>query len=80
MKLVKRTIISSLWFTMEVIGILIIVQAVRYAFGNWDAPAIGIFLLGIASLLFTAAYLFARFKDKRNRNKPSSKTITNILS
>lgn len=80
MKQTKKTIIHSFWFLLEVIGILITVQAIRYAFGNWDAPAIGLFLLGIASLLFSAAYLFARMRDKRNRNNPSGKTITNILS
>jgi formate-dependent nitrite reductase membrane component NrfD len=80
MKYIKKTIINTLWFVIEVIGILVIVQVVRYAFGNWDAPAIGLFLVGIASLLFTAAYLFARFKDKRDGNKPSSKVITSILS
>jgi formate-dependent nitrite reductase membrane component NrfD len=76
----KKTIINSLWFAIEVIGIFVIVQVVRYAFGNWDAPAIGLFLIGITSLLFTAALLFARFKDKQDRNKPSGKTITSILS
>jgi formate-dependent nitrite reductase membrane component NrfD len=76
----KKTVINTLWFAIEVMGIFVIVQVVRYAFGNWDAPAIGLFLIGIASLLFTAALLFARFKDKRDRNKPSGKTITSILS
>jgi formate-dependent nitrite reductase membrane component NrfD len=80
MKRIKKTIINTLWFIIEVIGIFVIVQVVRYAFGNWDAPAIGLFLFGIASLLFTVAYLFARFKDKRDRNKPSSRAITSILS
>jgi len=80
MKYIKKTIINTLWFVIEVIGIFIVVQVVRYAFGNWDAPAIGLFLVGIASLLFTAAYLFARFKDKRDGNKTSSKAITSILS
>ena len=79
MKQVKKTIFNTLWFAIEVIGIFAIVQVVRYAFGNWDAPAIGLFLIGIASLLFTAAYLFARFKDKRDGNKPSGKTSTSIL-
>jgi len=80
MKHIKKTIINTIWFVIEVIGVFVIVQVVRYAFGNWDAPAIGLFLIGIASLLFTAAYLFARFKDKRDGNKQSSKAITSILS
>jgi formate-dependent nitrite reductase membrane component NrfD len=80
MKHIKKTIINTLWFVIEVIGIFVIVQVVRYAFGNWDAPALGLFLIGIASLLFIAAYLFARFKDKRDGDKPSSKAITSILS
>ena len=80
MKYIKKTISKSLWFTFEVIGIFLIVQVVRYAFGNWDAPAIGLFLIGIASLLFTAAYLYARLKDKRDGNKPSGKAVTSIFS
>ncbi|MBT8378413.1 MAG: hypothetical protein KJN64_04220 [Ignavibacteria bacterium] len=77
---IKKTIINSLWFTVEVIGIFAIVQVVRYAFCNWNAPAIGLFLTGIASLLFTAAYLYARFKDKRDGNKSTGRSITGIFS
>jgi hypothetical protein len=80
MKPIKKTMINTFWFAIEVIGIFAIVQIVRYAFGNWDAPAIGLFLVGIASLLFTAAYLFARLKDKRDGNKPSGKAINSTLS
>lgn len=80
MKEAKKTIISSLWFVTEVIGILIIVQVLRYVFGNWDAWAIAFSLLGVAGLLFIAAYFSARFKDKRDGNKPSDKAITSIFS
>jgi formate-dependent nitrite reductase membrane component NrfD len=80
MKQIKKTITNTLWFAIEVIGIFIIVQVVRYAFGNWDALAIGLFLIGIASLLFTAAYLYARLKDKKDGNKPSGSAITGIFS
>jgi hypothetical protein len=80
MKQVKKTIINSFWFVVEVTGIFVIVQIVRYAFGNWDAPAIGIFLIGIASLLFTAAFLYARFRDKRDANKTSKRAINSFLS
>jgi formate-dependent nitrite reductase membrane component NrfD len=80
MKYIKKTVTKSLWFIVEVIGIFVIVQVVRYAFGNWDAPAIGLFLIGIASLLFTAAYLYARFRDKRDSSKTSKNAIKGILS
>ena len=80
MKQIRKTITNTLWFAIEVIGIFIIVQVVRYAFGNWDAPAIGLFLIGIASLLFTAAYLYARLKDKKDGSKPSGNEITGIFS
>jgi hypothetical protein len=79
MMLIKKTMTNTFWFAVEVIGIFVIVQIVRYAFGNWDAPAIGLFLIGIASLLFTAAYLFARFKDRRDGNKPSGKAMKSLL-
>lgn len=79
MKQVKKTIISTIWFILEVILIFALVQAVRYAFGNWDAWAVGISLLAVALLLFAVAYLSARVKDKQD-GKKSPKVYKRILS
>lgn len=65
---------------VEVVGIFILVQAVRYAFGNWDAVVIGLSLLAVTSVLFIAAFLVARSKDKQNRKTPSGKEYTRVIS
>jgi hypothetical protein len=79
MKQMKNTIISTIWFILEVILIFALVQAIRYAFGNWDALYIGLSLLAIALLLFFVAYISARIKDRRDGNK-SPRVFTRILS
>jgi len=79
MKQMKNTIISTIWFILEVILIFALVQAIRYAFGNWDALYIGLSLLAVALLLFFIAYFSARIKDRRDGIK-SHRTFTRILS
>jgi len=71
---------NGAWFIIEVLGIFILVQAIRYAVGNWDAVSIAFFLLSITLVLFIAAFITARKKDKRNINKPSSNAFTGSIN
>lgn len=74
-----KSLKSTFWFIVEVVGIFVLVQAVRYVVGNWDALIIGLALLAVAAVLFVVAFLVARFKDKQDRNRPSGKEYTNAL-
>ena len=74
-----KSLKSTFWFIVEVVGIFVLVQAVRYVVGNWDALIIGLALLAVAAVLFVVAFLVARFKDKEDRSRPSGKEYTNAL-
>ena len=60
--------INGVWFAMEVILIFVLIEAIAYAFGHFDTETIALVLLGIAVLLFIAAFLNARIKDKKHKN------------
>ena len=76
----KKTLISTLWFALEVIGIFILIQLIRFVVGNFDAIYSGFTLILIAFLLFIVAFLIARYKDNKNPRKPGTKTFTRLLS
>lgn len=79
MNISRKTIISSIWFALEVIGIFIIVQVIRFVFGNLNAFYSGLSLVLIASVLFVVAFLIARAKDQRHK-KSGTKTYTSLFS
>lgn len=79
MNIRRKTIVSSIWFALEVVGIFIVIQLIRFVIGNLDAFYSGLSLILIASALFLTAYLVARRKDLRSR-KPNTKTFTKLLS
>lgn len=74
----KKTIIDSLWFTLEVVGIFIVIQLIRFVIGNLDAIYSGLSLVLIASVLFLVAFLIARRRDRRHK-KPGTTTYTGLL-
>ena len=55
-------------FAIEVILIFVLIEAIAYAFAHFDAGTIALVLLSVAVLLFIAAYLNARIKDKKHKN------------
>jgi hypothetical protein len=79
MNITRKTIISSLWFALEVIGIFIVVQFIRFVIGNLNAFYSGLILAMIAALLFVVALLIARNKDNQNPGKPKAKSFTGLL-
>ena len=79
MNISKKTVISSFWFALEVIGIFIVIQLIRFVIGNLNAFYSGLSLVLIASVLFLVAFLIARGRDRRNR-RPGTKTFTGLLS
>jgi len=80
MNVSRKTIVSSFWFALEVIGIFIVVQLIRFVIGNLDAFYSGLSLILIAALLHLIAFLLARNKDNQHPKKPRTKTYTGILS
>ncbi|NNG27538.1 MAG: hypothetical protein HKM87_08430 [Ignavibacteriaceae bacterium] len=72
----KKNVKKRAWFLVEVFGIFVMVQSVRYSVGNWGAVSISLLLLSITLSLFIAAFLTARKKDKRNINKPTASEFT----
>lgn len=79
MNITRKTIISSLWFALEVIGIFFIIQLIRYVIGNLNAFYSGLSLVLIASTLFLAAFLIARNKDRRKK-KQEARTYSELCS
>lgn len=77
MKVSKKIIISSFWFALEVVGVFILIQIVRFVIGNLDAFYSGLLLLLIASLLFIVAFLIAKGKD-RHQKRLHSKSQTGL--
>jgi hypothetical protein len=80
MNINKKSIVSSIWFALEVIGIFMAIQLIRFLIGNLDAIYSGISLILITGLLFVVAFLIARSKDNHKPGKPGSKTLTRLLS
>ena len=80
MTISRKTIINSFWFVLEVIGIFIVVQLIRFVIGNLNAFYIGLSLILIAALLFGIAFLIARNKDRQNPGKRREKTYTRLFS
>jgi hypothetical protein len=79
MNISKKTVISSLWFALEVIGIFIVIQLIRFVIGNLNAFYSGLSLVLIASVLFLVAFFIARSKDRRH-SRPKTKTFTGLFS
>jgi hypothetical protein len=79
MNISRKTLISSLWFALEVIGIFLIIQLTRYLIGNLNAFYSGLSLILISSVLFLLAYVIARSKEKRHK-KPGTKFYTGLFS
>jgi hypothetical protein len=71
MKISKKTIISSFWFALKVIGVFVLIQITRFVIGNLDAVYSSLSLLLIASLLFIGAFLIAMTKDRRQKREQS---------
>ena len=71
MKIRKKTIINSIRFALEVIGVFILIQITRFVIGNLDAFYSGLSLLLIASLLFIGAFLIAMGKDRSQKREQS---------
>jgi hypothetical protein len=78
MNISRKTILSSIWFAFEVIGIFIIVQLIRFVIGNLNAFYSGLSLVLIASMLFVGAFLIARAKDQRHK-KSGTKTYSGLF-
>jgi len=79
MNITRKTLVSSLWFALEVIGIFLIIQLTRYLIGNLSAFYSGLSLILISSVLFLLAYIIARSKEKRHK-KPGTKLYTGLFS
>jgi hypothetical protein len=79
MNISRKTIVSSIWFALEVVGIFIVIQIIRFVIGNLDAFYSGLSLVLIAAVLFLFAFLIARGKDRRHR-PPGTKTFTGLFS
>jgi len=79
MNITRKTITSSLWFALEVMGIFVVVQFIRFVIGNLNAFYSGLTLVMIAALLFTIALLIARNKDNQNPRKPKARTFTGLF-
>jgi len=79
MNISRKAVMSSLWFALEVIGIFIVIQLIRFVIGNLNAFYSGLSLVLIASVLFLVAFLIARGRDRRNR-RPGTKIFTGLLS
>ncbi len=60
--------IKEVLFAMEVILIFVLIEAIAYAFGYFDAGTIALVLLSAVVLLFIAAFLNAKIKDKKHKN------------
>ncbi|MBE0570658.1 MAG: hypothetical protein IH618_03865 [Ignavibacteriaceae bacterium] len=79
MNIRRKTILNSMWFALEVVGIFIVIQLIRFVIGNLDAFYSGLSLVLIASVLFLVAFLIARSKDRRHK-RPGTKTYTGMFS
>jgi TctA family transporter len=79
MNITRKTITSSLWFALEVIGIFVVVQFIRFVIGNLNAFYSGLILVTIALLLFAIALLIAKNKDNQNPRKPKARTFTGLF-
>jgi len=79
MNIRRKTIVSSIWFALEVVGIFIVIQLIRFVIGNLNAIYSGLSLVLIASVLFLVAFLIARRKDRRHK-RPGTTTYTGLLS
>jgi len=76
MKINRKTMANSLWFTIEVIAIFLVVQLIRFIISNLDAVYIGLALILMSLALFFSAYLVARNKDRANSKQPIIKTYS----
>jgi len=79
MNISRKTVLSTFWFALEVIGIFIVIQLIRFVIGNLNAFYSGLSLVLIASVLFLVALIIARSKDRRHK-KPGTKTYNSLLS
>lgn len=68
MRLKRYSGAKGIWFAMEVLVIFISFEAIAYAFGHFGAGTIALVMLGVAALLFIAAFFNARRRDKKHKN------------
>jgi hypothetical protein len=77
MNINKKSFSNSLWFSIEIVGIFLVIQLIRFIIGSLDAFYSGLSLILIASVLFLTAFLIAKRKDLRSR-KPNTKSFTGL--
>ncbi len=75
MKRKQKIFKSTLWLTIRIVGIFILVQLTVVAIGNWNTASIAAFLLSITLIVFVIAFISARIKEKRKNNTPPSHII-----
>jgi threonine/homoserine efflux transporter RhtA len=80
MNITKKTLLNSIWFAAEVIGIFVLIQLIRIVIGNLDAVYSGLIMVIIAGILFLAAYMVAKNKDDNHSKNQGSKTFSNTFS
>jgi threonine/homoserine efflux transporter RhtA len=80
MNITKKTLLNSIWFAAEVIGIFVLIQLIRIVIGNLDAVYSGLIMVIIAGILFLAAYMVAKNKDNNHSKNQSSKTFSGTFS
>jgi hypothetical protein len=79
MNISRKTLVGTLWFATEVIGIFVLIQVIRFVIGNLDAIYSGLSLVLIAAVLFVIAFLIARNRDNQNPRRPGTKTFTSLF-
>jgi hypothetical protein len=79
MNISRKAIVNWIWSALEVVGIFIVIQLIRFVIGNLDAFYSGLSLVLIASVLFLVAFFIARNKDRRHK-KPGTKFYTGLFS
>jgi len=79
MNISRKTIVNWFWFALEVAGIFIVIQLIRFVIGNLNAFYSGLSLIVIALLLFLTAFLIARSKDRRQK-RPGENTYSGLFN
>lgn len=69
------TFINFISPVLMAISIFLTLIVMHFMLGNFDSQSIALFIFSIAGVIFSAAFIYAKLKDRMHRRKTSQLTV-----
>lgn len=67
--------INFISFILKAISIFLTLIVIHFMLGNFNSQSIALIIFGVAGVIFSAAFIYAKLKDRMQRRKTSQLTV-----